>query len=385
MPNGLRALSLWALLILLLPVPLHGQDPHLRIVVLTMGQADSTLVIGNGKTLLIDCGEKVNTNSTHYLHVADAIQRYTGRKHVDYFVLSHYHFDHMGKFHKYTDGRQFASGIFGLVESEGITIGTVIDRGDALRSPTSKIFKDYTSKIEEWKNAGKVGQRLTAVKGIGQIDLGSGIKVDIVAVNGEGIHEELEQDNPTIFDDCPPSENDFSVALKISLNDFEFFTGGDLTGNFHDEDYEVRSFGGDSCSVYTNVEKRIAANVGDIEIYRANHHGSGHSSSPAFLTALDPEFILISCGGGYDHPQEDLAYRMARTGHLLITTAVSEKEWPDGFKIIKSDIVGDIDVKVFSGGSTYTIQGSQHRSYSDTEEAQEKDFREERKFSPQNP
>lgn len=65
-----------------------------------------------------------------------------------------------GKFHKYADGRRFASGIFGLVESEGITIGTVIDRGDALRSPTSKIFRDYKSKI---------GQACTPIFGSGYI------------------------------------------------------------------------------------------------------------------------------------------------------------------------------------------------------------------------
>src|SRR5713226_5817805 len=101
----------------------------LQIHVLDVGQADSTIIIGpspENKTLLIDAGEELQGGSrSHYKEIAGKIRDLTGKTSIDYFLISHYHFDHMG-----TQTGQRGNGLWGLIEEENIRIGTVIDRGD---------------------------------------------------------------------------------------------------------------------------------------------------------------------------------------------------------------------------------------------------------------
>ncbi|HJQ85143.1 MAG TPA: MBL fold metallo-hydrolase [Candidatus Binatia bacterium] len=359
----------------------------MRIIVADMGQADATLVLKDDKTLLIDAGEVTGTNSRKFTHLADLLRDNMGtRKTIDYVVITHYHMDHMGKYHKYANGTEFSSGLFGIVEESGYKIGTLIDRGNAPFAPQSEIFTNYLARTAQWLTDGRLGRRITATVGTGQIDLGPEVTVRIAAVNGAAgngkrVHDVLLEQQPSLFDDCPPSENDFSVAMEISQGKFEFFTAGDLTGNAEDEPYLRRSFGSGSCTMYTNIEQALLDErvVDDVEVYRADHHGSGHSSSPKFLEALDPEFTVISCGGGYDHPEHDVSLRMARTSWLVVTDGVSAQEWPNGFEIRKSDIVGDVDIEVKSGGGCYRINNQWHRAYSDGDERGGDDKGEERR------
>jgi hypothetical protein len=68
-------------------VPVRAQD--LRIIVMSVGQTDSQLLIGpNGRTLLINCGAKVTGSRKEYGYVAARLSEITGRRSVDYFVIS---------------------------------------------------------------------------------------------------------------------------------------------------------------------------------------------------------------------------------------------------------------------------------------------------------
>ncbi|MCH9029539.1 MAG: hypothetical protein IH819_07990, partial [Bacteroidetes bacterium] len=89
--------------------------------------------------------------------------------------------------------------------------------------------------------------------------------------------------------------------------------------------YVLRHFG----EIYTNIEHHIVdywESIGresDVEVYRANHHGSGYSSTAKLVDALDPEFILYSTGKQYDHPSNTVVRRVADTARQFATTAVT--------------------------------------------------------------
>lgn len=337
----------------------------LKILFMDVGQADAILIVGPKASLLIDAGEvtQKQKKSQNFNKIAAKIYELTGRNHIDYFSPSHYHVDHMGS-------ARWENGIFGLVDS-GISIGAIIDRGDVFfGEPRPGGWKGYPEAVQSWIEAGMVGKRVTAQLGVGQIDLGEGITVEVVAVNSNGVLEKKNEQNPGYFDKCPPSENDYSIAFKISVGEFEFFTGGDLTGAD-----VARQFGKD-CQSYNDVETFIAANVGDVELFKATHHGSEHSNNKLFLDTLDPEVSIIPSGGGYNHPAQDVARRLAATSITLDTGGFSEKEWPSG-PPADIPVVGDVLVEVTTSGAYYRVQhasGSQiHRSYSDAEEAKELD------------
>lgn len=351
----------------------------LSIYCFKVGQTDSMLVVGpTGRTLLFDCGETHPTNSKRYRHVARRIQEITGAKKLDYFVASHFHNDHLG-------GN--TNGLAGLLDKSGITIGTVMDIGDLASQymkPRSdrKTYLKYDNNMKGengWLAQGAVDKRISPVFGDGQIDLGSGVSVDIVVFAGkvhaedEGIHKIVHQANPGHYDRFPASENDLSIGFEITYGHFELFTAGDLTGSAQPGETHTVRHGRET---YTNVEEHMVRywrsmnRESDVEVYCVNHHGSAHSTTTALLTALDPEFMIYSCGGKYGHPSRGVVERGAQTAAQRVTDRLSSSTWNSGqtFRDLKGRVAGEIEIIVDPDGRWYTFNDHLHRAYTDEEE-----------------
>jgi beta-lactamase superfamily II metal-dependent hydrolase len=361
-----RKVVLTFLLVLGLTSAAAGQN--LRIVVLSVGQTDAQLIIGpTGKTLLIDCGAEVAGSKKQYEYVAARLEALTGRRTVDYFLISHYHYDHMGSLYP---NSTLGNGLWGLLDREGVTITTIIDRGDfnPFGGRTGP-HGFYIDALPRWLTNNKIGSRVTATLGTSQIDLGGGVRVEVVAVNGNGVLEQISQADPTRFADYPPSENDYSIALKITLGAFEYFTGGDLTGA-----NAIREFEPGNGQSYNDIETSVASRVGDIEVLRADHHGSAHSSNGSLVSGLDPEFAVISSGSNtYGHPAQDAVTRLKGTSQLFVTTGADKNVWLPGDAIWPHVLDADVQIAVFDQGARYEIAGVAARSYTDAEEAADVD------------
>src|SRR6185436_2175065 len=199
-------------------------DVGLKFVFFDLGQADAMLMVYQGKTLLIDAGAaRDSDDALKYHHIAQTLEALTGKKHLDAFMVTHYHFDHTG------DVRE-TNGLYGVV-GDGVTIDTFIDRGDVLygAGDPDKVQSSYVKAVGGWISSGVSKARRTAKLGE-KLDFGEGLTVEVVAVNGNGFFEKLMQEKPDDLAEFPASENDYSVALKFTYGDFELFTGGDLTG-----------------------------------------------------------------------------------------------------------------------------------------------------------
>jgi len=370
-------------------------DTGLSIHIFTLAQADSLLVLGPApqrRSLLIDLGSTRGGDRKNHLRVADRIEALSGRRQVDYFLVSHFHADHVGTAGR---GKGKPSGMFALLadDNEAFRIGTWLDRGDSGEefAPRTRPHKDLLEHIDGWLGSGRVGKREVPAMGVGSIDLGPGVTVEVLSLNGKrsdgaSALEEIEAKHPGNYAQAPASENDFSIALLIRSGEFEFFTAGDLTGAAWPgagKAYPAstrRTFGRKS-STYTNVESWLVQdwrNNGrqlDVEVYRANHHGSAYSSNEDLLGELDPEFIIYSCGGMYGHPAPEVVQRGAKTARQLVTYAASLSSWPSGLPAQLATLVGEIAIHVASDGRNYTIAGESQPAYSDNDEAQGKDRR----------
>ena len=66
---------------------------------------------------------------------------------------------------------------------------------------------------------------------------------------------------------------------------------------------------------------RYAADVLDVDILNAPHHGSKHASTPAFIGATTPRTVIFSTNENnqYGHPHQDAVNRYAGADHLLRT------------------------------------------------------------------
>lgn len=332
-----------------------------------VGQGDSVLVVSpTGKTLLYDLGERDWSLHENADLVAAYIEQVTGRRDLDYLVISHYHQDHIGNTKVTENGAKYEGGIFRLFKSGLLKVHKVIDRGFDPVVPRVPIALKYKEFVESPEGR-KLVNRETARLGRGQIDLGEAILVDIVAVNGKALiggREVQVIPEAEMKADPPPSENDFSLCLKLTWNDFEYFLGGDLSGEDHVSQYGYK---------YHDVETRVGEAVGNVEVYRVSHHGSDHSSNPRFIETIDPEVSITSAGTAnrFGHPRQVVIDRLLDTGDLFVTGREGGASSPQ-FK--RSAEGGTVIVRVFNAGYNYEVSlVRSYRSYSDEQEARHLD------------
>ncbi len=315
------------------------QQGELNVYWLDVEQGDSQLLIGpTGRTLLVDLGETSwNTTGagTKASAVAQRIRQIcgiaSGPVHLDYVMVSHHHLDHIGYASNPNDTQTVGNGLYRLLApaGENFSVGTLIDRDGGTWTDANGdgdcdvgTSADPSNEIA-WHNAGTTSQtgrrwicwlygpagqadraningRVTTLTNSApwpSLDLGAGITAAIVQANAKGV---MQADGTTpvsgdhTVEATPPSENDYSIGLKITNGKFEYATAGDTDG-----EYATSGFG----YTYNDVEASLLGPFGNVETLRANHHGSVHSSSSAYVTTLAPESAFISCGqNSYGHP-----------------------------------------------------------------------------------
>ena len=326
-------------------------------------QRDSQLIVSpSGKTLLIDAGEASWNTGNGAAFIANKLREVMGPgfTHIDYVMPSHLHLDHMG----------YAGygGIWGLIETQGFTVGKLIDRdagrwvdgnNDGVCDPKTEIVWHNAGTVSgtarNWlcyatnpAYAAKLNRVIPIVGSTSQIDLGPGVIVTIIGVDAQGVNmvdgvTTLQGDHTA--DATPPSENDYSIAIKVSFGQLDYATAGDTDG-----EYATSSFG----YTYNDVERVIAPRFGRVEILRANHHGSGHSTSAYYVSTLNPDVSIISCGANsYGHPEQTTLDRLLATGAVYLTNTC------DTTRNYGNSIIANGDVVIRSvNGTNYTVNGT---------------------------
>jgi hypothetical protein len=362
---------------------------RLEIYLFNLGQADSMLLVGpepDRRTMLIDLGQPTATSklpagfTSSAKVVRQRIRAITGRSRLDYFVLTHYHSDHVG-----TTG----TGMIGLLSdfATPFAVGEFIhvqDEGVEFMAPSRRTFETVQRLIGTWQSHGRIGTSTRPSFGTSQIDLGSGVSVDILAFAGKvpgggpSAFTRAETATPRHADygAMPGDENDLSIGMEITAGEFEMFTAGDMNGTDDPVAHPLfveRDFGG----TFTNIEHhlvdqwRSSGRESDVEIYRADHHGSAFSTTARLLDALDPEVVLYSSGADKSkHPTSRVMRDAARTATQLATTAVANAST---FASLGGRVAGEIQIVVAADGRSYTINGTSHRAFTDTQEAAEQD------------
>lgn len=241
---------------------------------------------------------------------------------IDYFMLSHYHGDHMGAFTKShakfgwkavdRNGKpvtavDISTGGFlvnGLPEvGMAFPILKLIDRGD-WNNRASNVWLSGQQRRQNYINFinwservnGTVHESLAVghtdqivlkhkpgeypvfeVRGIaanGNIWTGSGTQVNTTYVPSAA-------DCLTNVDSWDINENIFSCVFTLKYGKFDWFSGGDIQYN----DRGVFS--------WKDIEMPIAKVVGKVEAMKASHHSSGNTNSTLLLNTLKPDSYVI--------------------------------------------------------------------------------------------
>ncbi len=121
--------------------------------------------------------------------------------------------------------------------------------------------------------------------------------------------------------------NDTSLVLMVTYGDTRFLLTGDMESGAEGDLLD------DGCDLAADVLK-------------VGHHGSGTSTSYAFLRAVMPEAAVISVGAGndYGHPSDDVLSRLRDAGS----------------RVWRTDLQGDIVAS--SDGATVTVTAARNET-----------------------
>ena len=238
-----------SLAVLIILVSGFNFSAETEIIFFDVGQGDAILIkLPQGKNILVDTGE-----------TGQEIKRYLlsrGIKKIDYFIISHFHFDHIGGFEKL---------------AKEFTINKVIYPP---RCEKNNSKKDIIKLIEENNLAAvsfKAGDNLQ----------GRNFKLETLAPNYPLIRESYENNN--------------SLVQNFSYGEFQLL----LTGDIEQE-----------------AEKRLARKYDlSADILKAAHHGSNSSSIKKFLREVEARKTVIQVGANnYGHPSPEVITRFKEKG-----------------------------------------------------------------------
>ena len=345
------------------------QEGYLDFHSISTGQGESTFIkMPDGTTMLVDAGDvgeqwtKVHLpDSTktpgewiaHYIRHFNSAAADSSK--IDYFLLTHFHSDHMGSI------RKPGSGYFDVLKT--VSFDRVIDRGwpdydfpsYEKNKRACKVLEHYISAVQGQVADGTVAEQFK-IGSRKQICLKNDPKrydfeVYNIAANcrrhtGKGL--KTVQMWPEGFDVVKYDENVFSCAFNVRYGNFKYFLGGDISGATDSQkDKVMRDF-----------ETQIAPLVGPVTVMKANHHGQKDSGMPVFLWTLKPDVIVVQCAED-GHPKTVTAKRYIDPVYpgrrdLYITGDISrsdlgEELWSN-FKPY-----GHVVVRVYDGGKSYQV------------------------------
>lgn len=251
----------------------QSAEGELTLIMIDVGQADSFLLVQDGKTALIDCGTRsTGEDVVEYLKSQGIIR-------LDYVFGTHPHDDHMG-------------GMYDVITN--FEIGKIIIPETKLGEITSNW---YMKLMQEFKN----GLYDVEYPKLGEVYNLGGATMKIIGPISE-----------------PDGNlNNYSIVLKVSFGDMDVIMTGDAETVVEKEILES------------------GENI-DAEILKVGHHGSDTSSSEDFLDAITPEYALISAkiGNMYKHPVESTmeklenrdieVYRTDENGTVVVTITTDD-------------------------------------------------------------
>lgn len=301
--------------------------------------------------------ERVNPNGTN----------------VDYFMLSHFHDDHMGSVSldvPVTEGRGEDYKLVGVADvGETIHFGQFFDRGYPNYNYPTEIGDAHTDNflkfVKYHKKQYGATQEAFKVGALNQIAMKYNAEKysDLFSIRNLSANGEIwtgEGDKTIRYYDLHPdntagrgNENTKSIAFRINYGPFSYYAGGDTVGN-------LKLANGES----VNIEAKVGEICGEVDIAKCNHHAYLDSMHPDFLRNVKAK-AYIDCVWDQYHTQEKIISRVLSQDiyqgermfytQYIVEKARKEHAGKDWYENGVCPYDGHIVVKAYDKGRKYKI------------------------------
>lgn len=323
-------------------------------------------ILPDGTTMVVDAGEFIHQSKNlrndaqrpnEFTRPADTYANYmrhfSPRKDsIDYFMLSHFHMDHMGQLEpEYSvspNGNYIESGLTALYDR--MPFRTIIDRAypdfDAIevKARSEKSLDNYRKFLECHIKKGNLKAEALKLGSEKQISLQynpqkySSCKIKNLCANGY-VWKEGKPFN--CYEPGEIRENGASCGFLLSYGDFDYLTAGDLNGG------------------NTDTQKTLAEAVGkEIEATKSNHHLSPKTMNEATMAILKPQVMVTqSFYVRTIQPDQEIIQKIAtgktRQYFTNIDNSLIETN-PEVYKNCAA-IGGHVVIRVMPGGKEFYV------------------------------
>jgi competence protein ComEC len=246
----------------------------LRIYFIDVEGGGATLIISpTGESMLVDTGNAPPNAVRDSTRIHQAMED-AGLTKIDYLFTTHYDSDHVG-------GVQAADQFAHFTR--------FFDHGDM-----DKAFEQGPGADTRWSTYTTVSAGKRTVVKPGDLIPLKGLKVEVVASNGEVIRKPINHGGPNHFcqgaeqKEPNKTENSRTAGFLLTFNKFTFLHLGDLTWE---------------------AEMALACpenKLGHVSLFLTTHHGffNGMSGAPAHVWAIQPQVVVANNGPRKSLPAE---------------------------------------------------------------------------------
>lgn len=265
-------------------------EDSLVLIFFDCKQADCFLIqTPDGKNMLIDTGSA----DTAELLLA-RLER-LGIRALDYLILTHGHFDHIGS----------AASLLATVPAAHILIP-----GEHFTDPT-----EYGKLSTALTDAAASGSEIVCLTGLAEQAL------PLAFSFGTAVCTVFPS---PLYTDDQTGDNSDSLTVRLDYGSRSFLFCADNDGE-------------SEAALLT----RYGTDCFDADLMKVAHHGSASATTAPWLSAVTPRIAIISCGWGnpYGHPEPETLRRLEDAGATILRTDLSGDItlWCDGERIGQTD------------------------------------------------
>ena len=229
-----------------------------EISFLDVGQGDAIYICSeDGTTYFVD-GGSTSVNAVGKNRILPFLKS-KGVKSIDYWFVSHADTDHV-------------SGLYEVLDSGYFVKNLVIAKG-------CRIYESYLGIVK----AAKTSETKILTMKVGDYVCSKNIQIECLGPPEEDGIPVFEDENENSLVLLLKHKKERPKAQKKDVVDFRALFAGDIS---------------------IETENTLHGNLCDVDLVKANHHGSNASNGELWLEVLRPEYVVISCAKDnlYGHP-----------------------------------------------------------------------------------